>query len=187
MTVTLTARDAFGAPVPDAGIMLLKSTPPNTVELSKRTDADGHAEIVGNFRDVYAAIFSAADLWGVSYEPGHPADNHIDIEAVLHPSSALTPGVGQLSVTGSSPDGRLLEFSARLYVVEGNASEEQDLEAWNIGAVGVLPCAADCVAGPSGLDAAYEGSVLRQSWVDPDPALIPWRSRCYWTRGEASP
>ena len=81
--------------------------------------------------------------------------------------------MGQLSVTGSSPDGRLLEFSARLYVVEGNALGGADLEAWNMGAVGVLPCAADCVAGPSGLDAAYEGSVLRQSWVDPDPASDP--------------
>jgi hypothetical protein len=120
----------------------------------------------------------ATDLYGASYEPSHPADNRIGFAVTLHPSSAFTPGLGGLSVSGSSADGRQLEFTAHLYVVEGSAAEGQELEAWNIGGVGVLPCepdagndtvtfTADCVAGPAGFDAAYGGSTLNHDWVDP--------------------
>jgi hypothetical protein len=171
--VTVVARDAFGSPVSGASIVLLESKGTGSLELTTVTDADGRAEIVGGLEDVYAAMLAATDLFGISYEPHQPADNQIDFEVTMHPSSGLTPGIGQVSVTGTSADGRMLELSARLYVVEGNASESQDLEAWNIGAVGILPCAADCIADPAGLDAAYQGSTLSQDWIDPDPVSEP--------------
>jgi hypothetical protein len=171
--VTVVARDAFGSPVPGANIVLFESKGTGFLELSTVTDADGRAEIVGGFEDVYAAMLTATELFGISYEPDRPADDQIAFEVTLHPSSALSPGIAQLSVTGSSADGRMLEFNARLYVVESSASEHQDLEAWNIGAVGVLPCAADCIAGPADIDAGYQGTTLAKDWVDPDPVTDP--------------
>jgi NAD(P)-dependent dehydrogenase (short-subunit alcohol dehydrogenase family) len=171
--VTVVARDAFGSPVPGASITLLESKGTGILELNMVTDAHGRAEVVGGFEDVYAAMLTATDLFGISYEPRQPADDQIEFDVTLHPSSGLTPGIGRVTVTGGSADGRRLEFSARLYVVEGSASEGQDLEAWNIDAVGVLPCAADCVAGPAGFDAAYQGSTLNQDWVDPEPLPAP--------------
>ena len=187
VTVTLTARDAFGEPVPDAEILLLNSSGTGALEVDTLTDVNGRVEIVGAFGDVYAASVVATNLHGLSYEPSRPANDQIDFEVTLHPSSALTGGVGQLSVTGTSPDGRRLEFSARLYAVEGNGLKDLNLEAWNLGGVGVLPCAADCVAGSAGLDAAFEGSVLRQKWVDPDPAPGPLALSLLLDQGEASP
>lgn len=171
--VTIVARDAFGSPVPGASIVLFESKGTGFLELSTVTDSNGRAEIVGGFEDVYAAMLAATDLFGITYEPHRPADERIDFEVTLHPSSGLTPGVGSLSVTGNSADGRMLEFSARLYVVEGRVSEGSDFEAWNIDAVGVLPCAADCIAGPGGFDAAYQGATLSQDWVDPGPVPDP--------------
>jgi hypothetical protein len=78
-----------------------------------------------------------------------------------------------MTVIESSPDGRMLEFRARLFVVEGRASEGQDLEAWNMGGVAVLPCTEECVAGAAGFDAAYQGSTMSQDWVDPAAATDP--------------
>jgi hypothetical protein len=165
--VSVVARDAFGSPVSGASIALLESKGTGILELSTFTDADGRAEVVGGFEDVYAAMLAATDLFGISYEPIRPDDDRLEFEVTLHPSSGLTSGIGQVSVTENSPDGRMLEFRARLFVVEGRASEGQDLEAWNMGAVSVLPCAADCVEGAAGFDAAYEGSTVSQDWVDP--------------------
>lgn len=174
VTLTVTALDAFGTPVPGASIFLLESSGTGFLEVSNRTDANGRAEIVGGFENVYGIMLRATDLEGNSYEPSHPADDHIDFEVTLHPLAALASGLGNLSVTSSTSDGRQLEFSARLYFVEGNASYGQDLAAWNLGAVSVLPCEAeDCVDGPAGSGASYGGLALAQSWVDPDPAAEP--------------
>ena len=122
--------------------------------------------------------FAATELLGISYDPSRPADDRIDFEVTLHPSSGFTPGIGRLSVTGSSADGRMLEFSARLYVVEGSASEAQDLEAWNIGAVGVLPCAPQRgrhgrAGQPPGFDTGYQGTTLGNELGGPDGARSP--------------
>jgi hypothetical protein len=178
ITVAITARDAFGSPVPGAGIVLLHNSGAGYLELSTLTDADGRAEIVGGFDSVYAAILSATELEGVSHDPSRPADDRIEFDVTLHPLSGFTPGVSRLIVSGSSADGRRLEFNARLYVIEGNAST--DLEDWNLGDVGVLPCAhdtgpatVDCVSTSSGFEYSYVGSTLNQSWVEPDDASDP--------------
>ena len=141
MTLIITARDAFGSPVSGAGIALLHNSGTGYLELSTLTDADGRAEIVGGFDNVYAAILSATELKGVSYDPSRPADDRIEFEVTLHPLSEFTPGISRLIVSGGSADGRKLEFNARLYVIEGNAST--DLEDWNLRDVGVLPCVHD--------------------------------------------
>ena len=178
VTLTVTARDAFGTAVPGAAILLFRSSGTGFLELSTLTDTNGRAEIVGGFEEVYAALVSATELEGISYDPSRPADDRIDFVVTLHPLSALTPGVGRLSVSGSSADSRELEFNARLYLVEGNAST--DLEEWNLAAVSVLPCVpsagngvADCVDGSAGFDASYQGSTLNQDWVDPSVASRP--------------
>lgn len=178
VTLIITARDAFGSPVSGAGIVLLHNSGTGYLELSTLTDADGRAEIVGGFESVYAAILSATELEGVAYDPSRPADDRIEFEVTLHPLSGFTPGISRLIVSGGSADGRKLEFNARLYVIEGNAST--DLEDWNLSDVSVLPCAhdtgaatVDCVSTTSGFEYSYEGSTLDQSWVEPDGASDP--------------
>ena len=182
--VTLVARDVFGAPVQGASIALLINSGTGFLEVSTVTDANGRAELVGGFDGVYAVILSTTEMKGASYAPTHPADDQIDFEVILHPLSALTAGIGSLSITGSSADGRQLEFTARLYIVEGNAwsdpNASTDFEAWNLGPVSVLPCesdiggfAADCVEGSAGFDASYQGSTLNQDWVDPNTTSVP--------------
>jgi hypothetical protein len=175
-TLTLTARDVFGAPVPGADVIVLVPRGTGFRELSTPTDADGRVEVVGDFEDVYAALVSATELAGTSYEPTRPADDRIAFVVTLHPASGLTPGVSNLSVTSQSADGRHLEFSARLHVVEGDATG--DFESWNFGAVSVRPCepdaVAECVEGSAGFDASYVGFTLTQSWVDPHPASDAW-------------
>jgi hypothetical protein len=171
VTVSITARDVFGVPVPGGEIMLLISSGQGIVNVSTPTDANGRAELLGNYENVYAAFVSATDLEGNSYEPSRPADDRIEFDVTLHPWSALVPGVSRVSVTGSSADGRQLEFSARLHVVEHYAVENLTLADWNFGAVSVMSCVpaagADCVEGPAGFDAFYEGVTLTQSWVEP--------------------
>ena len=119
--LTVTARDVFGAPVQGASIALLINSGTGFLEVSTLTDANGRAELVGGFDGVYAVILSTTEMKGASYSPIHPAEDQIDFEVILHPLSALTAGIGGLSITGSSANGRQLEFSARLYIVEGNA------------------------------------------------------------------
>lgn len=179
VSVTITARDVFGTPVSGASIMLLESRGTGLLEVGIVTDSNGRASLTGRFEQVYAAIVSTADLKGSSYEPSRPGEGRVEFAVTLHPLSGLTPGIGRLSVTGGSADGRQLEFSARLYVVAGNI--DGTLEEWNLSSVAVLPCtpsaandatpfAADCVAGPQGFDAPFTGTVLTQNWVDPGSA-----------------
>ena len=182
--LAVTALDVFGAPVQGASIGLLINSGTGFLEVSTLTDANGRAELVGGFDGVYAVILSTTEMKGASYSPIHPAEDQIDFEVILHPLSALTAGIGGLSITGSSANGRQLEFSARLYIVEGNAWSDPnvstDFEAWNLGTVSVLPCepdigsfAAGCVEGSAGFDASYQGSTLNQNWVDPNPTSVP--------------
>ena len=178
LTVSVTARDAFGAAVPDATITLYYSSGSGFLETQTRTDANGQASIQNAPDNVYAVSMQAEALFGVSYEPSQPADNLMEFDVTLHPLSGFTPGISRLIVSGRSADSRKLEFNARLYVIEGNAST--DLEDWNLGDVGVLPCAhdtgaatVDCVSTTSGFEYSYVGSTLDQSWVEPDGASDP--------------
>ena len=184
IVLSVTALDVFGAPVQGASIGLLINSGTGFLEVSTLTDANGRAELVGGFDGVYAVILSTTEMKGASYSPIRPAEDQIDFEVILHPLSALTAGIGGLSITGSSANGRQLEFSARLYIVEGNAWSDPnvstDFEAWNLGTVSVLPCepdigsfAAGCVEGSAGFDASYQGSTLNQNWVDPNPTSVP--------------
>lgn len=184
VTLTLTAHDAFGTPVPDASIVVLVSSGTGFRELEDVTDADGRLEVPGAFEDAYAIIVTAPELWGASYEPSHPDDDTIDFVVTLHPLSAFTPGVAELTVTSHSANGQRLEFSARLYVIEGRDSSGGDYEQWNFASVNVLPCApddsndgttftVDCVEAAGGQDFGYQGSTLSKVWVDPDPSPDP--------------
>jgi hypothetical protein len=185
VTLTLTAQDMFGAPVAGASVELLYSSETAGVrQIGSVTDADGKLEVVGNFKGGYAVLVSAAELFGSSYKFDHVDDDRLDFAVSLHPSSALTPGIGALSVTGHSADGRQLEFSARLYVIEGRVSEGGDFVDWNLGAVTVIPCSpdngndgttftADCVEGGAGSDAGYAGTTLSKTWVHPSPVADP--------------
>ncbi len=178
VTVTVAAHDVFGAPVSGADITLLRSSGTGFFDLNVVTDADGRAQVTGGYENVYAAIVSATELWGSTYSFGGPVNDRLDFEVTLHPSSTITSGIGRVSVTGSSADGRQLEFSARLYVVEETFAWG-NFEEWNFAAVSVLPCesqagsATDCVEGSAGFDASYQGSTLNRSWVDPVDATDP--------------
>ena len=182
VAVTITARDVLGSPVSGAEITLLTFST-GSVELDVVTDADGRAQVTGRFEDVYAAVVTATDLWGITYWLDGPVDERLESELTLHPSSSLASGIGRVSVTGSSADGRQLEFGARLYVIEETFAQAS-FEDWNIGAVGVRPCVpdtgndapvfvADCVQDSAGIDALYDGSILTLNWVDPVPASDP--------------
>ena len=97
---------------------------------------------------------------GAVYESTRQADDRLEITVTLHPSSARAGGVGKVSVISGSPDGRELSFTARLYVVDGNAAWIPG--DWEVNNVRVLPCEpdvgsdamifeADCVEGAAGL------------------------------------
>ena len=181
-TLTLTAHDIFGAPVADASVRLLIPSGTGVREIGKLTDADGKLEVVGNFKGGYAVLVTAPELFGSSFESVHA--DRLDFAVTLHPASAVTPGIGALTVTSHSADGRQLEFSARLYVIEGRVSAETDFAASNMGRVTVIPCSpdngndgttftADCVEDAAGIDAAYEGTTLSTTWVEPSPVTDP--------------
>lgn len=184
VTLSLTARDAFGTPVPDASVMVLISSGTGFRELEDTTDAGGHLEVTGRYEGAYAIIVRAPELWGASYEPSHPDNDTIDFSVTLHPASDFTTGVSRLAVTSHSANGQRLEFDARLYVIEGRDSAGGDYAEWNFAEINVLPCTpdsgndgtvftADCVEGSVGQDAGYQGSTLSKDWVDPNPVPDP--------------
>jgi hypothetical protein len=172
-TVTVTVKDAFGAPVAGAAITMYRNSGAG-LDRTLVADNDGRAEFKANdLSGLFGASASVTDLYGVSYEPKRPANDRLDFAITLHPAADLTGGIANLSVIGGgdSDDGRSLEFKVRLIVVAGNTA--WDLEDWNLGAVTLLPCAADCVEGPAGFDASYVGSVVARSWVPPGPKTTP--------------
>lgn len=164
----MTARDAFGAAVPDAEIMLLYSSGTGFWETRARTDAAGMATIEGAPDNTYAVLLAAESLYGTQYQASRVAENEMDFDVTLHPSAPLAPGIGDVEVTDVSDDGRLLSFSARLYIIETYADES----SWYWGDIEVLPCA-DCIAGPGGFTAAYTGSSLSNERVEPEPEPVP--------------
>lgn len=183
ITVAITARDVFGAPVSGATIKLLHNNGTGLWELDLVTDAAGQAQITGGFDDVDGAIVSAEELYGIERSESAPVNDRLDFEVTLHPSSTLSSGVSRMSVTGVSADGRQLEFSARLYIVE-TAFPYWNFEGWNVGTIGVLSCVpdagndlptfkADCTQDSADTDAPYEGSTVESSWVEPTPASGP--------------
>jgi hypothetical protein len=165
-------QDMLGAPVAGAEVRLLHQDGEGDDAPPIITDEDGRASYTG---DAYAAYASATELFGLSYD-AMPSGDRVDFHVTAYPAAALTAGLGNVTVTGGSADGRSLRFSARLYVVEGDV--RGDLEDWNIGDLSVLPCAPatgdppyplvpKCIEGPAGFDTAYTGTVLSKTWVGP--------------------
>ena len=185
----------FGTPVRGAEVTIYKDM---GLFRTLFADDDGRAEVAIDLASsvVYGVEASGADLYGFSDVPVQSDEDHLDFVVTLHPSAAETAGVGSLSVTGRSGDGRQLEFGARLYVIESSASASVDLEDWNLGAVSVLPCdpdvgndamifEADCVEGAAGFDASYQGSALATSWVDANPRSDPLAISLLLDQGES--
>ena len=144
-------------------------------------DQDGRAEILTDSL-THGALVSAPDMEGAVYESTRQADDRLEITVTLHPSSARAGGVGRVSVISGSPDGRELSFTARLYVVDGTAARIPG--DWEVNIVRVLPCEpdvgsdamifeADCVEGPPGFDASYQGSTSNVRTVHPDRGTAP--------------
>ena len=198
--ITITATDVFETPVPGAEITIhFTDSRDNAAFRTLFADDDGRAEVAIDLASsvVYWVAASGADSYGFSDVPVQSDEDHLDFVVTLHPSAAETAGVGSLSVTGRSGDGRQLVFGARLYVIESNASASRDLQDWNLGAVSVLPCdpdvgndamifQADCVEGAAGFDASYQGPALATSWVDANLGSDPLAISLLLDQGEAS-
>lgn len=164
LTVYVSARDPFGAPVPDAAIMLLYTAGTGFLETSVRTDANGQATIDRVPNSTYAVVATADALYGSDYEAIPIFLNEKSFDVTLHPFAALSPGVSRVNVTNVSADARQLTFSARLYIIEAHAEEEP----WYWNEVNALPCD-DCVHGPASFTAAYSGMTLSNEGVEPEP------------------
>ena len=183
VTVAVIAHDVFGTPVSGANIKLLYSSGTGLWELDTVTDAVGQAQVTGGFEGVDGAIVSTAELYGVTRSTSAPVNDQLDFDVTLHPASAYASGVSRMSVISNSADGRQLEFSARLHIIE-KAFPTWNFDEWSFGAIDVLPCMpdtgndtptfeVDCVQQPSNIDAPYEGSALTTNWVDTDPVSEP--------------
>lgn len=194
LVLTVTAQDAFGAPVPGAEIAVFDNSSRHYTLVA---DAQGRAELsVGNSPPpVFSIRATTADLAGWSAIPASATDDRADFLVVMHPSADLAGGVTRLSVT-SPPnlDGRSLEFTIRLLVVEHYATET--FEDWNYGHVSVLSCTADagndtprfqadCVEGPAGFDAGYAGTVVTTSFISPAPDPAPLAMSLVLDQGES--
>lgn len=164
LTVSVNARDPFGAAVPDADILLLYSSGTGFWETGVRTDADGQATIDGAPDNTYAVALSADALYGSRYEATEVDSERMVFDVTLHPWSALSPGISRVAVTDVSADGRTLTFSARLYILETYADEGP----WYWGNINVLPCEA-CVEGPGSSTAGYTGQTVSSDLAEPDP------------------
>ena len=168
LTVTVTARDAFGDVVPDAAITLLYSSGTGFLETDVRTDVNGRATIDYAPGNVYAAYLTAEALFGISYEPDEPAEHQMDFEVILHPFAELSTGVSHIRISDVSADARRLTFTARLYVIESYA--EQDSWYWRD--VEAQACD-DCIRGPDDFMAAYTSSTLSNKQAEPDLVSNP--------------
>jgi hypothetical protein len=164
LLVHVTARDPFGAPVPDATIMLLYSAGTGYLESPVRTDADGQATIDRAPNSTYAVLLTGEALYGSDYEATPVFLNETSFDVTLHPFAELSSGVGRVNVTDVSDDARQLTFSARLYIIETYADEE----GWHWGSIDVEPCDA-CIEGPGGFTAAFSGRTRSNELLDPDP------------------
>jgi hypothetical protein len=162
------ARDAFGAAVPDAEILLLYSSGTGFWETGVRTDANGSATIDRAPDNTYAVVLAAEDLFGSAYEVTEADDELMIFDVTLHPSSSLSPGMGRVEITDVSADATRLTFSARLYVIETYADELP----WYWGRIDMLPCEA-CIEGPGGFSAGYTGQTLGDEAVEPNPVSEP--------------
>ena len=179
--VTVQVQDAFGAPVPGAQIKLLRSDGTGVSGSAYLADQDGRAEIATDSL-THGVLVSAPDMESAVYESTRQADDHLEITVTLHPSSEPAGGVGAMSVISGSRDGRELAVSARLYIVDGN--DTQVPGDWRVNNVRVPPCEpdvdsdamifeADCVEGPPGFDASYQGSTTTVRTVHPEPGTAP--------------
>jgi hypothetical protein len=180
LTVSVKARDAFGAAVPEATITLYHSSGTSVWETRTRTDANGEAVVRNAPDDVFGISLAAEALFGISYEPSRPGEDQMDFAVTLHPYSALSPGIGRVAVTGVSADARQLRFSARLYVIESHAEED----AWWWGSIDVEPCNS-CIEGPGNLTAAYSGASLSNVLIEPDPESDPLAIALLLDQGES--
>ena len=160
LLVTIKVQDAFGAPVPGAEIRLLRSEGTGVSASAYFADQDGRAEILTDSL-THGALVSAPDMEGAVYESTRQADDRLEITVTLHPSSARAGGVGRVSVISSSPDGRELSFSARLYVVDGNVTQIPG--DWEVNNVRVLPLRARCRQRCDDLRGRLRGRVRRAS------------------------
>ena len=143
LTVSISARDAFGVPVPDAEILLLYSSGTGFWETGINTDVNGQATIAHAPDNTYGVVLSADAIHGSRYEATEANGEWMTFEVTLHPWSSLSPGVGRIAVTDVSADGRSLTFNARLYIIETYAD---DLP-WYWANIDVLPCES-CIVGP---------------------------------------
>ena len=168
LTVSVNARDAFGAAVPDAEILLLYSSGTGFWETGVNTDVNGQATIEHAPDNTYAVALSADALHGSRYEAAEADGERMVFDVTLHPWAALSPGVGRVAVTDVSADGRTLTFSARLYIIETYA----DQGAWYWGNIDVLPCE-ECVEGPGNSTATYTGETLSSGLAESDPVADP--------------
>jgi hypothetical protein len=168
LTVAVNARDAFGATVPDAEILLLYSSGTGFWETGVRTDAHGSATIDRAPDNAYAVILAAEGLYGSTYEATEADDKLMLFDVTLHPSSSLSPGVGRVEITDVSADATRLTFSARLYIIETYADELP----WYWSGIDVLPCES-CIEGPGNFSAAYTGQTLTDEAVEPDSVSEP--------------
>lgn len=162
VTVTITARDMFGAPVSGGKIGLIMHSA--IWELDVVTDADGKAQVTGGLEGVDEVIVSAAELYGIQRSESAPVNDRLDFDVTLHPASTLSSSISRVSVANISADGRQLEFGARLHVIE-TAFPTWNFDGWNIGTISVLPSADP--------DVPYEGATLTTNWVDAAPESEP--------------
>jgi hypothetical protein len=165
-TVVVTVRDVLGAPVAGADVRIYTYW----TDEDKRVVADGSGR--AEIKDVIASTVTidifAPDSYAEMNRQTVSADGVLTIDVTAYPTADGTGGIvaAQVPAGGVSEDGRTLEFSLQIVQVPPDANVAH--WTWDPGAVRILPCTpdstndlpqyrADCVSGPNGFDAAYEG------------------------------
>ena len=185
-TVAVTVKDALGAPAGGVKVTLL-SLSGLSEQLEAVADAGGRVE----FRDARSGLFSvsaeAPDLYAAVYDRTLPAGGAIALDLTMEPTSRPIGGtLGSDFITNKvSDDGRTFEFTLLLADVADPRLGPND--PWGNQDVRVVACVPDpgndlprfhpdCVSGPDGFDAGYEGQAVSIASLDPLAAYIPART-----------
>jgi hypothetical protein len=189
----VTVRDPFGAPAGGIKVGLQSSgAEQDIVVVVADTDAGGRAE----FRDVRSGpvgVYAHAqqpdgpDLYAAAF------DRTLDLGGVLSLTLSMEPAAGPIGGSLGSDfitnkvgdDGRTFEFSLLLADVADPTIGPND--PWDNQIVGIVACVPDagndlprfqpdCVSGPDGFDAAYEGQAVSIASLDPLAAYAPART-----------
>jgi hypothetical protein len=157
-TLTVSVRNFLGEPLASTSFSMQLVVAGIAGDPSQVTsDASGKIIVQRNFPDDVVAYVTGDGFSGGGAAVRVAADR-LDADLLLEPDGYEIPALSNVAVTAASSDGRELDFTARLFLLQG--TPWAPVESEYIDAVSILPCAPStdepCAELPGDVHASYE-------------------------------